>query len=250
MRVLDWFRKQAKWIEEWEDFHHLQMIVLNGMKKYYTGKNNMLDLDSVDIDIYEEFMGYPSGVQIDYDLYKIDNNGNKYFRHITKVYKFDFKKKYQDFYYRSACYPCAPLIRNYVADRVYACKTLSDLSKLNILDIIQVSKRVEPVAIDILMDTALDYDFERSVVGIVCIYKFVARWDDTFDKKYRIFKSYIFPIPFGQRLLMDIASHMDELLEHSYLVSRKQYLRHHTFRACSISGTIYTVKEDGMLCAY
>ena len=72
MRVLDWFRKQAKWIEETEDIMHLQNIVTEGMKKHFTGKHNMLDTDSINMSVYEEYCGYPDGIQLEYDLFNVD----------------------------------------------------------------------------------------------------------------------------------------------------------------------------------
>lgn len=253
MRVLDWFRKQAKWIEEQEDFWHLQNVVWEGIKKHYTGKHKILDEDAVYIQIYEEAIGVPSGVTVEYDLYGVNKDGDKYLmKHVARIYKFDFNEKFNDHYYRCATFPCGQFIRNSIADRVYACKSLEDLSKLNILDITEVSKRVEPVATEIIIDPEVDYDIQKAVVGIVSIHKFIPRWNDTFDEKYSIFKSYIFQIPFGQQLLMDISSHMDELVEHSYFIIRKVNLFiDHTFRVCSISGKLYNSEEDEMAsCEY
>ena len=247
MRVLDWFRKQAKWIEEQEDFWHLRNIVYDGIKKHYTGKHKILDEDAVYIDIYEETMGVPSGVTVEYDLYGIDADGDKYLmKHVSRIYKFDFNTKFQIYYYKCATFPCGQFILNSVADRVYACKSLNDLSRLNILDIIEVGERYVPLSTEVLIDPSFDYDIEKAVVGIVFIYKFIPRWKDTFDKEYGIFKSYIFPIPFGHRLLMDIASHMDELLEHSYFRSCKVHFIDHAFRVCSITGILYISMEVEM----
>ena len=92
MRVLDWFRKQAKWIEETEDIMHLQNIVTEGMKKHFTGKHNMLDTDSINMSVYEEYCGYPDGIQLEYDLFNVDLGYEHHIKHVKHIYKFAFKK--------------------------------------------------------------------------------------------------------------------------------------------------------------
>lgn len=231
MRVLDWFRKQAKWIEETEDIMHLQNIVTEGMKKHFTGKHNMLDTDSINMSVYEEYCGYPDGIQLEYDLFNVDLGYEHHIKHVKHIYKFAFKKSFQDFYYRSAIYPCNELILNSVSDKIRGCNTLEDLVKLNILGEIETSKRVKPITTEVLIGVNKK-SLLNSIEGIVFVHKFLPKWNDTFAPNNRIFKTYIFPIQFGQRLLMDIASHLDELLEKSYDCGNG-------LTACSIIGENY-----------
>ena len=151
MRVLDWFRKQAKWIEETEDIMHLQNIVTEGMKKHFAGKHNMLDTDSINMSVCEEYCGHPDGIQLEYDLFNVDLGYEHRIKHVKHIYKFAFKKSFQDFYYRSAIYPCNELILNSVSDKIRGCNTLEDLVKLNILGEIETSKRVKPITTEVLI---------------------------------------------------------------------------------------------------